>query len=66
VSEKETREWRADLSYLQAAPGVMTAKPFWPRGTLLALHRLGQPMRVLEHSAAARTGKDNPGEVSTE
>jgi len=37
VSEKETRQWRADLSYLQAAPGVTTAKPFWLRGTLLAL-----------------------------
>jgi len=27
---------------------------------------LGQPMSGLEHKAAARTGKDNPGEVSTE
>jgi hypothetical protein len=67
VSEKETREWRADLSYLLAAPGVTTAKPFWLRGTLLALCvPLGQPMTGLEHKAAARTGKDNPGEVSTE
>jgi hypothetical protein len=66
VSEKETRQWRADLSYLQAAPGVTTAKPFWLRGTLLALRTLGQPMSGLEHKAAARTGKDNPGEVSTE
>jgi len=55
------------LSYLLAAPGVTTAKPFWLRGTLLALCvPLGQPMTGREHKAAARTGKDNPGEVSTE